>query len=90
MQSRMLFALAALSAGAAAAQSDRRPDPKDAATPVPRLEYRSAFADYQRFAAQEVVPWREVNEEVARAAAKPKAQAKPEGKPAASGHGGKH
>jgi len=88
MQSRMLFTLAALFAGAAAAQSDKRPDPKDAATPVPRLEYRSALADYRRFADREIVPWREVNDEVARAAAKPKPQAKAGEKPAATGHEG--
>jgi len=76
------IALAALAAGAAAAQEARRPDPADSKAKVPPAAYRSAFADYRPFAEPQVVPWRESNEQVKR---KPPA-ASPAGKDAHGGH----
>jgi hypothetical protein len=65
MYKQMLFALAAVTAGSAAAQA--RPDPSDAKAKVPPVEYRSAFESYRPYAEPELAPWRTVNEEVRRA-----------------------
>ena len=77
---RLCIALAALAAGAVAAQEARRPDPADPKSKVPAVEYRSPFADYKPYADTPVAPWRESNEAV-----KKKPAAKP---PAGDGHGG--
>jgi hypothetical protein len=63
---RILFvvALALLLAGAAAAQSDNRPDPLDPQSKVPPVEFRSAFEGYRPFADQDLRDWRKANEEV--------------------------
>jgi hypothetical protein len=64
MQRSMFSVLAALAAGAAAAQGDGRPNPLDAQAKVPAVEYRSAFEGYRPFAEQEPRDWRNANEEV--------------------------
>lgn len=68
MYKQMLFALAAMTAGSAAAQA--RPDPADAKAKAPPVEYRSAFEGYRPYAEPELASWRAVNEEVRRAAMK--------------------
>lgn len=65
MYKQMLFALAAATAGSAAAQA--RPDPTDAKAKAPPVEYRSAFEGYKPYAEPELAPWRGVNDEVRRA-----------------------
>ena len=65
MYKQMLFALAAATAGSAAAQA--RPDPSDAKAKVPPVEYRSTFESYRPYAEPELAPWRAVNAEVRRA-----------------------
>jgi len=62
MYKQMLFALAAVTAGSAAAQA--RPDPADARAKAPPVEYRSAFEGYRPYTEPELAPWRAVNEEV--------------------------
>jgi hypothetical protein len=76
------IALAALAAGAAAAQEARPPDPADSKAKVPPPAYRSAFTDYRPFVEPQVIPWRESNEQVKR---KPAAKS-PAGKDAHGGH----
>jgi hypothetical protein len=92
MQKRFVIALAALFAGAAAAQGAR--DPNDPQVKVPPAEYRSVFEEYRPFADQEVGDWRKANEEVgaagghaglAKQGQKPAAQPVPKSK---EGHGG--
>ena len=104
MHRSMFVALAALAAGAAAAQSDGRPKPLDAQAKVPAAEYRSAFEGYRTFAEQDLRDWRKANEEVGAAGGhaghKPgqgpgQQSSKPlPGKPESSGgpaeHGGHH
>lgn len=63
MQKIFVFALAALHAGAATAQSARQ-DPNDPRIKVPPAGYSSAFGDYRPFAEQETADWRKANEEV--------------------------
>jgi hypothetical protein len=63
---------ALLFAGLAVAQGDGRPDPRDPAAKVPRVEFRSAFEGYRPHAEQELRDWRKSNDEVG----------------AAGGHGG--
>lgn len=60
-----LAALAALTPPAAAQQS--RPDPADPVAAVPLVRYESAFAGYAPYREQNIAPWRDVNDEVARA-----------------------
>ena len=95
---RICIALAALAAGAAAAQEARRPDPADPKAKVPPVEYRSAFDGYRSFAEQELRDWRKANEEVGatgghlghrpdRDSGKPGARPQP-GSPENSGNGG--
>jgi hypothetical protein len=95
MYKGIAFALAAMVAGAAAAQSAAKPDPADPKARVPSVEYRSAFEGYRRYAEPEVTGWREMNQEVGRVgghlgivrgqgdAVKPGAKV-----PAEAGHGG--
>lgn len=62
----VLFAIpfvVAVSAGSAIAQQ-MRPDPTDAATPVPTITVAPAFADYRPFQEQKVAPWKQILEEV--------------------------
>jgi hypothetical protein len=58
--------LAALAAGAAAAQSGARPDPADPQARVPAVPYRSAFEGYRSLEEPKRVPWRDANQEVGR------------------------
>jgi hypothetical protein len=60
-----LAAFAALTTPAAAQQP--RPDPADPAASVSPVKYESAFAGYAPYREQHVAPWRDVNDEVARA-----------------------
>lgn len=64
MQRAIFIALAALAAGAAAAQEPPRRDPTDPRAKVPPLEYRSAFAGYERRGEDKLAPWRESNDAV--------------------------
>jgi hypothetical protein len=83
---RLIFiALAALAAGAVAAQETPRPQPTDPGAKVPAVEYRSAFSGYRALAEEKVAPWRESNEAVK---PPPEDKPKPDAKPAAGTHGG--
>jgi len=89
MYRQMLFVLAAVTAGGAAAQA--RPDPADAKAKAPPVEYRSAFEDYRRYVEPDIAPWRKANEEAHSAGGhvgmmRGQGQEKPPAKPAA--HGG--
>jgi hypothetical protein len=94
MYKQLLFALAALTAGSAAAQERR--DPADAKAKAPPVEYRSAFESYRPYAEPELASWRAVNEEVRsagghvglmRGQGQEKPPAKPAAKPPAPGGG---
>jgi hypothetical protein len=63
MTRSLLFALAMIVAGAAAAEKPPAP-PADPKAPAAPSAYRSAFENYRPFAHPEVVPWRRANEEV--------------------------
>ncbi len=52
----------AIPAGAAESRADRHP--ADPAVPVPGIEYRSAFSDYQSLLEADRKQWRTANEEV--------------------------
>jgi len=68
MKSYIAFAvLAALAPHAAAQQPASRPHPADPAAPVPAMRYESAFSGYSSFREEPLAPWRNVNDEVARA-----------------------
>lgn len=95
MHRRIIFALAALAAGAAAAQG-ARPDPSSPQGKAAPLEYRSAFEGYRPLKDETPASWREANEAVkseggghAGHGQKPAADAKPAAKPppAPGGHG---
>lgn len=62
----VLPALYALATGIAAAQSEQRPDPREAQALVPGIEYRSVFSDYQRYRDPAIANWRSSNDEVGR------------------------
>lgn len=66
MQRAMLLLLSACAAGGALAQNEGRRDPANTDAPAPALTYRSVFADYIPYREQDVAPWREINDEVAR------------------------
>lgn len=67
---RWLVALAACAiAGAAGAQSAKRPDPAHPQAAAPPLRYESAFAGYRPLREEGVGKWREVNDRVRDAAA---------------------
>ncbi len=59
-----VVALALLFAGAAVAQGDGRPDPRDPRAKAPPVEFRSAFEGYRRHADPDARDWRKSNEEV--------------------------
>lgn len=65
---KALIAIAACAALAplAAAQQQPQPNPADPAVRVPPVTYESAFAGYVSYREQDVAPWRDVNDEVAR------------------------
>jgi hypothetical protein len=95
MLQTIAFALAALFAGAVAAQQPARPDPADPKAAVPAQRYESVFKTYRPYADSELARWREANEEVGRLgghvghvpnAAQPRKPAPQV--PAQSGHGG--
>jgi hypothetical protein len=58
--------LAALAPYAAAQQPAVAPHPADPAAPAPAVKYESAFSGYRGFREEPLVPWRGVNDEVAR------------------------
>ena len=69
MQRVIVMALAAVATGAALAQTDVPRNPSDPAVPVPKVEYRSAFADYRPYAEEDAGPaasWRALNDEMGR------------------------
>lgn len=66
MKRAVLFALSALAGGAVTAQQADDARPPDTRAEAPGVSYRSAFEDYRPFRDQELAPWREVNDEVAR------------------------
>lgn len=63
----LFVALAALAPLAAAQQKAPKPHPADPATSVPATKYESAFTGYRGFREEPLAPWRDVNDEVARA-----------------------
>jgi hypothetical protein len=66
MKHAIVLLLSACAAGTAFARSEDRRDPIKPEASVPSVTYRSAFADYRPYREQEISPWREVNDEVAR------------------------
>ena len=58
--------LAALAAGNAVAQEQKRPDPADPRVTSQAPVYRSAFEGYRRIEEPKRIPWREANDEVER------------------------
>jgi hypothetical protein len=97
---QLMLALLAMSAGGAAfAQGEGTNDPRAPEARVPALTYQSAFQDYRPYREQELAPWREVNEEVARvgghvgvmkSAGKPDERQKDEERSAGGHHQGMH
>ena len=63
----LVLAVLAVAAGAAHAQSERRPNPTDPQAKVPSVGFRSAFEGYRPFAEPEARDWRRSNEEVGKA-----------------------
>ena len=63
----MKFALLLSLLGLALSARAQAPDPGRIDARVPPLRYESAFENYRPHAEPELRPWREVNEEVARA-----------------------
>jgi hypothetical protein len=59
--------IAAIAPLAAAQQQPARPNPADPAAPVPAFRYESPFAGYLTYREQQLAPWRDVNDDVARA-----------------------
>jgi len=66
MKRAIVLLLSACAGGTAFAQSEGRNDPAKPEARVPAVTYRSAFEGYRPYRDQEVAPWREVNDEVAR------------------------
>jgi hypothetical protein len=96
MQKSVVFALAAMVAGAAAAQGDARRDPASPQAKVPPVTYRSAFEGYRPLADEKMAPWRQSNEAVksngghAGHAPDASAPSKPAARPPAGGAHGDH
>ena len=67
MKSYLAVALIAACAPLAAAQQQARPSPADPAAPVPAFRHDSAFAGYRGFREEPLAPWRDANDETARA-----------------------
>ena len=61
-----VLAFAACTPCVAAQQQSARPSPVDPTAPVAQAKYDSPFTGYTPYREQELAPWREVNEEVAR------------------------
>ena len=61
------IALAALAPHTAAQQLAAKPHPADPAASTPATKYESAFSGYRGFREEPLAPWRDVNDEVARA-----------------------
>jgi hypothetical protein len=51
----------------ATAQQQARPSPADPAVPVPAVRHESAFTGYRGFREEPLAPWRDANDEAARA-----------------------
>ena len=62
-----VIALAAHTPLAAAQPAAASADPADPAAPAPAFQYESAFKDYRGYRETPLAPWREVNDEAARA-----------------------
>jgi hypothetical protein len=68
MKSTMaITALVMIAPHASAQQLTARPQPADPAAQVPAAKYASALTGYRGFREEPLAPWREVNDEVARA-----------------------
>jgi hypothetical protein len=77
-----------LFAGAAAAQQEGRPDPKDPRAKAPPVEYRSAFEGYRPYTEPELRDWRKSNEIVGTRQSSGAQATKPQpDKPETDGHG---
>jgi hypothetical protein len=61
------FVIAVVAPIASAQQQAPRPNPTDSAAPVPALNYNSAFAGYRGYREEPLAPWRDANDETARA-----------------------
>jgi hypothetical protein len=61
------FVIAAVTPIAAAQQQPARTNPADPAAQVPAFKYDSAFTGYRSFREEPLVPWRDANDETARA-----------------------
>lgn len=68
MKNTLLYGLAALAAGCAAPPEKAGSDRAASGIAVPAAPYRSAFEGYVGFREQELADWRQVNDEVAKAA----------------------
>jgi len=66
---KTLFAIAVLAAVAPFATAQQRPPPEPAnpTAPVLTFKYESTFSGYRGFREEPLAPWRDVNDEVARA-----------------------
>ena len=62
----LLLAAAFAIAPSGAVIAEPRPDPADAAAPVPALKYESPLAGYRALADDKPTPWREANDTTAR------------------------
>jgi hypothetical protein len=58
--------LVAVLTAAAPCTAEPRPDPLDAATPVPALRYRSSLDSFRALGDDKPVPWQEANDTTAR------------------------
>jgi len=62
----IVLPLAVLAAGCGGAPKETPAGPMDAGARVAPVDYRSSFADYQRYTEAEAASWRELNDEVGR------------------------
>jgi hypothetical protein len=67
MQTDILLLAALVSAAASAGAAQPLPRSTDPNAPIPGVQYESVFSGYQPYREPEVTPWRDVNDEVARA-----------------------
>ena len=68
MRSMMaIAAFMALTPNVAAQEQSTRPNPADPAAAAPAAKYESALTGYRGFREEPLAPWRDVNDEVARA-----------------------
>lgn len=95
MNRYIAFAAIAALAPQAAAQQQPKPSAADPAAPAPAVKYESVFSGYRGHRDEPLAPWREVNDEVARAGghigilrgagARPQGASGPAARPGAAG-----